>query len=74
MLIAFSTITIRITDSFSIDYADFPNYLITSFHGLLPTCLQSSSSASVEDSLHILFDSCYCTIGIIWNKSISYGD
>ena len=50
-MIAFNTTTIRITDSFSIDYADLSNYLITSsshFHGLLPTYLQPSSSASVE--------------------------
>ena len=51
ILIAVNKTTIRITDSFSIDYADFPNYLITSsphFHGLLPTCLQPSSFVSVE--------------------------
>ena len=51
ILIAFNTTTIRITDSFSIDYADLPNYLITSsphFHGLLPTYLQPSSFVSVE--------------------------
>ena len=50
-MIAFNTTTIRITDSFSIDYADLSNYLITSsplFHGLLSTCLQFSSSASAE--------------------------
>ena len=50
-MIAFNTTTIRITDSFSIDYADLSNYLITSsplFHGLLSTCLQPSSFASVE--------------------------
>ena len=40
ILIAVNKTTIRITDSFSIDYADFPYYLTTSsphFHGLLPT-------------------------------------
>ena len=54
ILIAFNTITIHITDTFSIDYADLPNYLITSsphFHGLLPTCLQPSSSVSVEKEI-----------------------
>ena len=51
ILIVFNTTTIRINDSFSIDYADLPYYLITSsplFHGLLPTCLQPSSFVSVE--------------------------
>ena len=51
ILIAFNTTTIRITDYFSTDYADLPNYLITSsphFHGLCPTCLQPSSFVSVE--------------------------
>ena len=51
ILIAFNTITIHITDTFSVDYAVSPYYLITSsplFHGLLSTCLQLSSSASVE--------------------------
>ena len=51
ILIAFNTTTIRITDTFSIDYAVSPYFLITSsplFHGLRPTCLQFSSSASVE--------------------------
>ena len=51
ILIAFNTTTIRITDSFSTDYTDLPNSPITSsshFHGLLPTYLQPSSSASVE--------------------------
>ena len=51
ILIAFNTTTTRITDSFSTDYTDLPNSPITSsphFHGLLPTYLQPSSSASVE--------------------------
>ena len=51
ILIAFNTITIHITDTFSVDYAVSLYYLITSsplFHGLLPTCLQPSSFASVE--------------------------
>ena len=51
ILIAFNTITIRITDTFSVDYADSPCRLIALspyFYGLLPTCLQTSSSASVE--------------------------
>ena len=51
ILIAFNTTTIRITDSFSTDYTDLPNSPITSsshFHGLLPSYLQPSSSASVE--------------------------
>ena len=51
ILIAFNTITIHITDTFLIDYADLTNYLITSsphFHGLRPTCLQPSSFVSVE--------------------------
>ena len=51
ILIAFNTITIHITDTFSVDYAVSPFYLITSsplFHGLLSTCLQLSSFVSVE--------------------------
>ena len=51
ILIAFNTITIHITDTFSVDYAVSPYYLITSsplFHGLLSTCLQLSSFVSVE--------------------------
>ena len=51
ILIAFNTITIHITDTFSVDYAVSPYYLITSsplFHGLLSTCLHLSSSVSVE--------------------------
>ena len=51
ILIAFNTITIHITDTFSVDYAVSPYYLITSsplFHGLLSTCLQFSSFVSVE--------------------------
>ena len=51
ILIAFNTITIHITDTFSVDYAVSPYYLITSsplFHGLLSTCLQPSSFVSVE--------------------------
>ena len=51
ILIAVNKTTIRITDYFSTDYADLPYYLTTSsphFHGLLPTYLQPSSSASVE--------------------------
>ena len=51
ILIAFNTITIHITDTFSVDYAVSPYCLITSsplFHGLLSTCLQLSSFASVE--------------------------
>ena len=51
ILIAFNTITIHITDTFSVDYAVSPYCLITSsphFHGLLPTYLQPSSFVSVE--------------------------
>ena len=51
ILIAFNTITTNITDTFSVNYAVSPYYLITSsplFHGLLSTCLQLSSFVSVE--------------------------
>mgnify|MGYP003293569738 CR=1 FL=1 len=50
---------IRITDSFSIDYADLPYHLITSsphFHGLISPCPYTFSPASVEIiSMHFLF-------------------
>ena len=51
ILIAVNKTTIRITDSFSIDYADFPYYLTTSsphFHGLLSPYPYPTFSASVE--------------------------